>query len=231
MERRILSRVELAVVQKSIIRKEISATELLAEIYDHYVTHLETLRASDFHAQLAILDEKWNQDYCKQLQRDLQNSINKSIRTVQWRLAKSYFTWPKMAFTLAFLILISYCIVTSAWQLQVILFILPLLFLISLGVTLHVRSCRKNKEIKKLFNFRNSGIFILSFQSSNFLNYIQFPFHSFLLLLLTSRVWELQSVLPEYVFHAICIVVGFYLVLHSVAILEAWKIKSKTALL
>jgi hypothetical protein len=231
MEMRKLTAEELTLIQKSIIRKEISATELLAEIYDHYVTHLETIPESDFNTQLSLLDQKWTQDYCKQLQRDLQTSINKSIRSIQWKLAKSYFSWPRMAFTLSFLILISYLITSFAWQPQVILFILPLLFLISLGMIISVRSNRNNKEIKKLFNFRNSGIFINSFQSSNFISHITLPLHAFTAILLAPRIWSGQDFAPDYVLNGIGIAFGLYLILHSLTIFEAWKIKSKTSLI
>jgi len=226
-----LSEEELTLIQKSIIRKEISATELLAEIYDHYVSHLETILASEFHTQLSLLDLKWTQEYCKQLQRDLQTSINKSIRSLQWQLAKSYFSWPRMIFTLSLLVLISYLITSITWKLQVILFILPLLFLLTFGIVLSMRSYRNNKEIKKIFNFRNSGIFIMSFQNSNFLNHITLPLHAFTIVLLAPRIWAGQNFAPDYILNGIGIAFGLYLILHSVTILEAWKIKSKSALI
>lgn len=226
-----LTEEELTLIQKAIIRKEISATELLGEIYDHYVTHLESFPEADFNSQMNLLQEKWTQDYCQQLQRDLQDSINKSIRSLQWQLAKSYFSWPRMIFTVSFLFLISYLITSFAWQLQVVLFTIPLLFLITLGIILSMRSYRKNKAIKKIFNFRNSGIFIWSFQNSNFLNHITLPWHAFTLVLLAPRIWAGQNFAPDYILNGIGIAFGLYLILHSLTIFEAWKIKSKTALI
>ncbi|PZX48656.1 hypothetical protein [Algoriphagus chordae] len=226
-----LTEEELTLIQKSIIRKEISATELLGEIHDHYVTHLETLPVSDFHAELSLLDQKWTQDYCKQLQRDLQNSINKSIRSLQWQLAKSYFSWPRMIFTSILVVLIATLINLLAWDFQLIVLLIPLVFLIALGIIISVRTHRKNKAIKKLFNFKNSGIFILSFQSSNFISHVIWPVHSLNLFILAPRIWGMHDVVAVYIINMICILFGAYLILHSLTIFEAWKIKSKTSLI
>lgn len=226
-----LTEEELTLIQKSIIRKEISATELLGEIYDHYVTHLENFPESDFNTQMKLLDEKWTQDYCKKLQRDLQNSINKSIRSLQWRLLKTYFSWPRIVLTSILIILTSLLINLLSWNLQVIVLIIPLLFLIVLGAIISVRAHRKNKTIKTLFNFRNSGIFILSFQSSNFIGHVIWPVHALNLFILAPKNLGMHDVSAVYIFNSISILFGAYLILHSLTIFEAWKIKSKTALI
>jgi hypothetical protein len=99
---RTLSEEELKSVQKTIAQRDITSAELLMEVYDHFISHLEEFPEEDFEEQLNTLSEKWSFGYCKKLQHDLFKNINKSVRKTQWSLLKSYFSWPKMVFTLIF---------------------------------------------------------------------------------------------------------------------------------
>ena len=72
-----LSEQELKLVQKAIIAKEISVIEVLAEAYDHYISHLEGFAEEEFKSELAKLESKWTYPYCQSLQNDFSKSINK----------------------------------------------------------------------------------------------------------------------------------------------------------
>ena len=150
---------------------------------------------------------------------------------LQWQLAISYFSWPNIVFTVTFIGLLSILTNLLSQNLQIILLILPILFLIKLETIISVRSYRKNKKIKELFNFSNSGIVIMSFQSSIFKSHVALPFHGFILFILASSLWGMNDLAANYIFTFLSILFGASLIVHSLTICKAWKIKSKTAMI
>jgi hypothetical protein len=73
-----LSEEELKLVQLAIIAKEISVMEILAEMYDHFISHLERFPEEDFNSELSILESKWTYDYCQKIQKEFNKNINTS---------------------------------------------------------------------------------------------------------------------------------------------------------
>ncbi|TDK43491.1 hypothetical protein [Algoriphagus formosus] len=225
-----LTDIELQAIQDSIRKKEIHAAELLAEIYDHYISHLENYSKKEFESELENLDQKWSYAYCHKIQHELNKNINKTIRKTQWSLIKSYFSWPKMAFTLLLVAILALIVNTLSWHLQVlILFILPLVYIVTFSIILMVRTRKKTKGIRALFGFSKSGIWVRSVFSSQFLNYVALPLHFYNLFLNLPRVLGWDKYVPDYLVNYLSIAFCFMLVIHSLSSYEAWKIKSKTA--
>jgi hypothetical protein len=225
-----LSEEELKLVQKAIAFREITSAELLMEIYDHYVSHLERFTIEDFEVQLNALNEKWTYGYCKMLQQDLTKNINKSVRKTQWDLIKNYFSWPKMVFTLFLIggITVLVNLLTNKLQLQ-ILFGLPLVYITAFMCFILVRTHKKISPIKKIFE--GSELKINSVFSSYFITFLALPLHFYNMFLNFPRIFGIDKLIPEYLLNYLSITFCFIIYLHSITAFEAWKIKSKTALI
>lgn len=227
---RTLSPEELKLVQKAIALKEISSAEVLMEIYDHYVSHLERFKIEDFGVQLNALNEKWTYEYCKKLQHDLSKNINKSVRRTQWSLIKSYFSWPKMVFTLFLIggITVLVNLLTSKIQLMILLG-LPIVYL---GVFLFLILFRTHKKISLIKEtFKCTDLKISSLFSNQFILFMSLPLHFYNFFLNVPRMFGIDKLIPEYLLNYLSIAFCFVIYLHCVSTYEAWKIKSKTALI
>jgi hypothetical protein len=225
-----LSEAELKTVQKAIAQREITSAELLMEVYDHYISHLEEFPEEHFEEQLNALNEKWTYSYCKKLQHDLTKNINKSVRKTQWGLIKSYFSWPKMVFTLIFIggITLLVNLMTHKMQLM-ILFGLPIVYLTAFLVFVLVRTHNKIKPIKK--TFQDTELKISSIFSNQFITFVSLPLHFYNFFLNVPRIFGMDKLIPEYLLNYLSITFCFIIYLHCISAYEAWKIKSKTALL
>ncbi|TFV93143.1 hypothetical protein E4S40_12825 [Algoriphagus kandeliae] len=219
---------ELQAVQQSILKKEIYAVELLGEIYDHYLSHLENLPEEKFDEELEALDQKWTYAYCHKIQSELNKNIQKSIRSTQWTLIKSYFSWPKMAFTLALVGILTLLVNILTWKMQVIiLFLVPLVYLVGFMLYITYRSRKKTKAIRTLFG--NSGIRVRSVFSNHFTSYLTLPLHFYNVFLNLPRVFGLDKLVPDYLVNYLSVTCCFIVVIHSLSSYEAWKLKSKSA--
>ena len=94
-----LSEQELDQVKRTIATKELTSAEILIEIYDHYVSHLESFEEAEFEEQLFELEQKFTPKYCKNLQLDFYENAGKEVNRLQWSILKSYFTWPRAMWT------------------------------------------------------------------------------------------------------------------------------------
>lgn len=225
-----LSEEELKSVQKAIAQRKITSAELLMEVYDHFISHLEGFQEEDFDSQLNALMEKWTYGYCKKLQHDLSKNINKSVRKTQWELIKSYFSWPKMVFTLILIggITILVNLMTSKMQLMV-LFSLPIVYLTAFLFIILARTHRKIKPIKK--TFQDTELKISSIFSNQFIAFISLPLHFYNFFLNGPRIFGLDKLVPEFLLNYLSITFCLIIYLHCILSYEAWKIKSKTALI
>lgn len=225
-----LSEGELKSVQKAIAQREITAAELLMEVYDHYISHLEGFPEEHFEEQLNALNEKWTYSYCKKLQHDLSKNINRSVRKTQWGLIKSYFSWPKMVFTLIFIggITLLVNLLTHKMQLM-ILFGLPIVYMTTFLVFVLVRTHKKIKPIKK--TFQDTELKISSIFSNQFITFLSLPLHFYNFFLNVPRIFGVDKLIPEYLLNYLSITFCFIIYLHCISSYEAWKIKSKTALI
>jgi hypothetical protein len=227
---RTLSEEELKSVQKTIAQRDITSAELLMEVYDHFISHLEEFPEEDFEEQLNALNEKWSYGYCKKLQHDLSKNFNKSIRTTLWKLIKSYFTGPKIVFTLLMICGITFLANSLEGKMQGMVLIMPavifiFLFMIYIGVSEFLRL----RKIKQLF--KDSGLKISSTFNRYFVTYLLLPISFFNLGIYLPKLFGTGNLysksLSNYLIATFCIC----LCLYSISAYQTWKIKSKTALL
>jgi hypothetical protein len=223
-----LSEQELKLVQKAIIAKEISVIEILAEVYDHYITHLEGFSEEEFKSELAKLESIWIYPYCRDLQGEFSKNVNKSIRNLQWELIKSYFTWPRLMVTLI-LFLIAYLgsilLPSKIFFLGVITPIL--VFLLVFGILMSYRSKGKFKELKQIFNYRTTGSLLISGESSYMFLHTMLPIQLLNTFILAPKILGWIDDFSNPWMTLIILLFSFFLFLHTLTIHEAWKIKSK----
>ncbi|MHA7129942.1 hypothetical protein [Algoriphagus namhaensis] len=225
-----LSEEEIIRVQKAIQVKEITSAEILMEIYDHYVSHLEKESAANFDQELFELEQKFTYSYCHALQAKLLKATKKDIHKTQWAIVKSYFTWPRFIGTLSALILLTYFWNNLEGKERGLVMVLPLGILVMVFMGIWFQSYQKVKKIKKAIGQKTV------IQSSYFSNVmIQFM----LVIGLFNMFIHIPKILgfeDEAFFDGIYfIVMSFILCLfyltYCLSLIETWKIKSKSALI
>ena len=225
-----LTEQELKLVQQTMIKKHITSAELLMEIYDHYISHLERFSAEDFDKELIELNKHWTCIYCETLEKELFKNINKSIRRSQWGLIKSFFSWPKLVFTFFLITTITLLANSLEAKLQRMLLVMPpLFFLLGFMVFVGTVSWLRIRRIKQLFN--DSGLKIDSTFSQYFVTYLLLPFSIINLGIYSPNQLVSYDFLPDYLSNFSVVSFSFFLYIYSISAYKAWKIKSKTALL
>lgn len=225
-----LSEQEIKLVQQAMIKKHITSAELLMEVYDHYICHLERFPAENFDKELMELNKKWTCVYCENLEKDLFKNTNKSIRTTQWKLIKWYFTSPKLIFTI--LLVSGLTILANLFEgkmQSLILFFLPLFFLFTFMVFVGIASWLRVRRIKQLF--KEVDLKIDSTYSRYFATYLLLPISFFNLGIHSPNLLGSNDFLPEYLSNLSVVCLSFFLYIYSLSAYEAWKIKSKSALI
>ncbi|RAI92148.1 hypothetical protein [Algoriphagus yeomjeoni] len=225
-----LSEQELDQVKRAIAAKDLTSAEILMEIYDHYISHLEGFESSDFERQLTELEEQWISSYCKKLQYDLEKSISSSLRSTQWQVIKSYFTWPRFIFTISIVVILSLLVNLLTFKAQILLlFGLPIVYLAGFALFVNYQNRERMSPIRNLLDKHVKKI--TSIFNSKLTVSIVFPLHFYNLFLNVPRLFGWTEMIPDSILNLLSIVFCFLMVLHSLSIYEAWKIKSKTALI
>ena len=224
-----LNQLELKEIQRSIFHKEISSAEVLAEIYDHYVSHLQEFPESEFGSQLLDLEQKFTQSYCHTIQAKFNKSVREDISKTQWWVLKSYFCTSRWIYAVGILAVICYVATQTKSQQEIGLLLLsPLILLTLMYIIFNWRVAKKIRPIKSIF--KEMGIPITSSVSRPISERLYLPVLLAQVLIYFPRLFsfdlDLGSLLP-----GIAAVITSLLTLYMLSLLEVWKIKSKTALL
>jgi hypothetical protein len=229
MERRILSREEMTRIQKAIAFKDLTSAEILIEVYDHYVSHLESFEELDFEAQLFELEQKFRYSYYNVLQENFAKTSKKELQQLQYSIWKSYFTWPPFIGTL--LVLVFLTVLWSSLEgkargLPVVISMIPLLLTFC---WILVKSKIKVNKIKRAIGLTSK------IQSSYLTNIIiQYSLLSGLLngFIQLPRLFSSdEGFFESYYFIFITFLLCVFFIIYTLTLFEAWKIKSKTALI
>ncbi|KPQ13179.1 MAG: hypothetical protein HLUCCX10_13765 [Algoriphagus marincola HL-49] len=220
---------ELQAIQDSIRKKVLSSAEIIMEIYDHYVSHLQEYPKEEFEKQLLELDQKFTYSYCHRLQFELNNYVRTDIGKTQWMVIKKYFCFSRWLYLAGILAILFYVasLAKSEKELK-LLFFSPLVLLIAMFIFLGVQWLRKILPIRKLF--KGNGVSIESSFSKQFILRIHLP------LSLINFIFYVPGFFPENIYSflsspsTIALITAIF-VLYVISLLEVWKIKSKTALL
>lgn len=230
MENRELDQEEISRIQKAIAVKELTSAEILMEVYDHYVSRLESKSAENFDQELLELEQKFTYSYCHALQAKLLKATKKDIHQTQWSIIKSYFTWPRFLGTLIALVFLILLWNELEGKARGIAIAIPMGIITLAFSWIFFKSWRKVRKIKQAAGQKSMvqssyitnltlqfvmvvGLFnifihipkILGFEGEAFFDGIYFIVMSFMLCL-------------------------FYLT-YCLSLIETWKIKSKSALI
>jgi len=224
-----LSEQELDHVKRSSAFKDLTSAEILIEVYDHYISHLESFVELDFESQLFELEQKFTSKYCKNLELDFYEKAEKEINRLQLLILKSYFTWPRAMWTILLLSIFIFSCLYGGDISKTLALSIPFVVGFSLNGWLWYRSYKKVSEIKKLVKSHTT------LQSS----YLPDSVNQFVIMFLTLNtliftiptIVELLDFMDSLFFVLASVLVFGMFILHMLTFYEACKIKSKTALI
>lgn len=223
-----LSEQELDQVKKAISYKELTSAEILMEIFDHYISHLEDFEESEFEEQLDELEDKFTYAYCHALQAKFLKASKKEIFNLQWTLFKTYFTWPRMLGTVLFLCSFIFFWSTIESKTKGLILVIPLVIVLGLNAWIWVKSYKKVREIKRIVNAKKR---IESSYLSNILVQFSLMTSSFNMLILVPKILDVPNFLDSVFF----LVASFSLFIlytgYTLTLFEAWRLKTKSALI
>ncbi len=219
---------ELELVQQAISLKNIGLVELLAEIYDHYLSHLEQASPDDFNQELNTLEEKFTLKYCKKLEQDLMQISNKEIFQLTCSQIVQLFTWPKAIVTTVLLISVAAIWPSLPKNVQ---FILLMILLTNAAISIGRIWWHSHKKIKFFKSFYKYDGFLISKHSSSVMLQIHVPFSTFNLFVTLPKVLEIYNVVDTPYFMLVSLFFFLMWTLITISTLKAWKIISKTALI
>ncbi|MFT4857732.1 MAG: hypothetical protein ACI9UV_000123 [Algoriphagus sp.] len=224
-----LSDKELGQVKRAIAAKDLTSAEILIEIYDHYVSHLESFEESDFKDELFELEQKFRYSYYNSLQENFEKSTKKELLKIQWIISKSYFSWPKIISTALVVIVLILLFQNLEGKTKGVATFVPVGLTVLLIGLIAIKSFLKVRRIKNTIGItskvQSSFLTSISLQSQMILSF----FYLFVLiprLLFDRAVWLDSSYFTIGSFLLCLFYIGYLL-----SLIEAWKIKSKTALI
>jgi hypothetical protein len=229
MDRRILSSAELARIQKAIAAKYLTSAEILIEVYDHYVSHLESFEELDFEAQLFEMEQKFRYSYYNSLQENFEKSAKRELLKIQWTISKSYFSWPKIIITALVVFILILLFQNLEGKTKGFAVVVPFGLIVLLMAFIGIKSFLKVRRIKNTIGttskVQSSFLTTILRQYSLTLGF----FNLFVTIprLLFDRVVWLNSPYFTIASFLLCLFYIGYLF----SLIEAWKIKSKTALI
>jgi hypothetical protein len=226
--KRDLTEIEQLAIRKAIMAKGLSSAEILMEVYDHYVSHLQEFEEVDFDDQLTELEEKFTYGYCHALQAKFNKEIRKEIGVLQWEVVKKNFCLSRILYVLGFMMIAFYLGSNVKNEKEgAIMMVAPLLILTVFHIYFLFKSSSRINKIKESMS-QNSSL-----QSSLF-----YPFSERMYLpvvMAYSLVWfadlmfdvqVLSNIAPQ-----IAATFSILLFIYVVSLMEVWKIKSKKSLI
>jgi hypothetical protein len=223
-----LSEQELDQVKRAIAAKELTSAEILMEVYDHYVSHLEGFEEAEFEVELFELEQKFTYGYCHGLQARFNKEVRKDIGKLQWIVLKRNFCLPRILYVLGFMSVAFYLSSNiGSGKEAAILMVVPLLILTVFHLYFLVRSSIRIKVIKRSLNYKNL------LQSSLFYPLAE---RMYLPVMMSySIVWISDTMFASDIISnlgpQIAALFSILLFIYMISIVEVCKIKSKTALL
>lgn len=223
-----LSEQELDQIKKAISAKELTSAEILLEIYDHYVSHLEGFESSKFEEELLELEEKFSYSYCHALQSKFIKASKKEIFNLQWSIFKTYFTLPRFLATALFLVFYFLFWMDVANKTKVQLLIIPIVAIVILSAWIYYRSFKKVSKIKQMIASPKG---IQSSLLASIMMQLSLITSSFNLMILLPKVFDVPNYMESPYFIAGTLILFFIYVSYSLTLFEAWKLKTKSSLI
>ena len=223
-----LTEQELDQVKKAIAAKDLTSAEILLEIYDHYISHLESSESSEFEEELFELEQKFTYSYCHALQAKFLKASKKEIFNLQWSIFKTFFTWPKFLATTACLVLYTLLWINVENKTKSQLLTIPLIAIVILSAWIYYSSFKKVARIKKTMDSPKS---IQSSLLSSIIMQLSIITTSFNFIIILPKLFAGPDYMDSIYFVGGTLALFFIYVSYSLTLFEAWKVKSKTSLI
>jgi hypothetical protein len=225
-----LNDIEHQAIKNAIVRKEISSAEILMEVYDHYVSHLQEFEDDDFEKELAELEEKFTYGYCHALQANLQKNLRKDISKSQWLIIKNYFCFSKLIYSLGLLLILFTVSMNLKTDEQYFLMMYVPIMLLAIFSIFVLFNWRKRTRIAKSI-FAEQKEIIKSYLSEALVLRITLPVLILNGLLQMSKIFLNIHEIPFAFLPQISLVLTMGLMFYGISLMEVWKIKSKKSLI
>jgi hypothetical protein len=229
MSGRKLNQAELNQIQKAIAAKELTSAEILMEVYDHYISHLQEFSKEQFSLELFELEDKFSYGYCHALQSKFNKKTKADIAKTQWMITQKYFCGSRWLFLAGILALVFYVSTQARSKQELgILLLSPLILLGFVSIAFGYQNFKKLRPIKK--TFKGIGIPISSSLARPISERMYLPVMIAQILIFLPKI-----IFPNLEFApfspAIAGMITVLLIIYTLSLLEVWKIKSKTALI
>lgn len=222
-----LSEIELQQIRHSISAKGLQAAEILLEVYDHYVSHLQEYKAEDFDAELAALEEKFTYGYCHALQANLQKSFRAEISRNQWKVVRSYFCFSRLIYSLGLLfILVTVSMNLKSDEQYLMMVYVPLSLLVGFSLFVLLKWRKNLKIAKEIFIEQKDSI--KSITTEIMVLKIILPVLSLNAIIMIPKTFLATHDLSFALLPQISLVLTMALMLYGISLFEVWKIKSKS---
>lgn len=222
-----LTDIEYQGIKSAIVRKEISSAEILMEVYDHYVSHLQEFGEGDFDDRLAELEEKFTYGYCHALQANLQKNLRKDIAKSQWQIIKNYFCISKLIYSLGLLlILFTVSINLNSEEQYFLMMYVPIILLAIFSIFVLFNWRKRTRIAKSIFSEQKD--IIKSYLSEVIVLRITLPILILNGLLQIPKIFMDIHNIPFLFLPQISLVLTIILMFYGISLFEVWKIKSKS---
>jgi hypothetical protein len=223
-----LTDIETKEIRIAIMQKELSSAEILMEIYDHYISHLQEFPEEEFNEQLFELEQKFTYPYCHALQAKFNKEIRKELSSLQWQVLKKYFCLSKILYVVIFSFIAFQMSRFVTDQKEIAILMLSPLFILAIAhIFILIKSHFRIKGIKRDFETKEP------LQSS-----LLYPFSEKLYLpvmmaygLMWSAEYILYSEALGNLAPSIAVIIFVFLSIYVLTLLEVWQIKNKTTLI
>jgi hypothetical protein len=192
MERRSLINPELTAVQEKIATKELAVLEVLAEVYDHFVSHLELQKEEDFWSELSMRSKKWNNAHCQSIQEKFLKTTHQSGNRRQLQVFNKFLTYPPYIFILIGLVLLLVLASSLGTKTFIQGIIIPMLLgmvLVDLARSYQVR--RQFKILKELFSFQRTRLVTFSAEKIPLVNTLFYLYS-------IGKIWMWKDAISEH---------------------------------
>jgi hypothetical protein len=222
-----LSEIELKQVRHAISAKGLNAAEILLEVYDHYVSHLQEFEAADFESELNALEERFTYGYCHALQANLHKSLNTEISRTQWDIVRSYFCFSRLIYSLGLLfILMTVSMNLKSDEQYLIMVYVPLSLLVGFSLFVLLKWHKNLKIAKDIFIEQKDSI--KSVTTEIMMLRIILPVLSLNAIIMIPKTFLAAHDLSFALLPQISLVLTMALLLYGISLFEVWKIKSKS---
>ena len=223
-----LSARELDQVKRAIAAKDLTSAEILMEVYDHYVSHLESVETYNFDEELFELEHKFKYSYCHALQAKFNKEIRKDLGKLHWKIFQRNFRLPRIIYILGVMACAFYLSshIGNGKQ-ATLLMVFPLLILTVFNLYYLTRSNLRTKQIKRLINQKkaiHSSLYYPISERMYLPVLIVYP-----ILWISDLIFDIQvtsELTPQ-----IASTFSTLLFIYVASLVEIWNIKSKTALI